>query len=642
LVPKLHFFIGKGGVGKTTVSAAYAVESALRHPRQSILLLSTDPAHSLSDVLEHSSGDKPARVKLPKSAKLYVWQVNAEKQFRQFLNPNKEQILSILERGSIFSREDIEPLLDTTLPGMAEISALLAVDEALRSEKYHHIVVDTAPFGHTLRLFELPEHFLRFLDFLELAASRDRVLAAHFGGGIESPANRILDDWRKLVVGIQKAIASDAELVLVTTAEKFALNESLRCAVALRSQSPSLKISSVVLNRAVRRSAACRICRKRRESTRTARALLTREFPGRHLYVGEDPGTPILGTANLRLFGEHVFSEKRLLLKTPPPRNPPLQFSRTEWPTLETPLALVLGKGGVGKTTVSAALGFRTRTHSRSPVEICSVDPAPSLDDVFQANVDDQPKAVLGDPGFRASEMDSVAVFQQWAADIKDLIDQATSSDKSGIHVDFWFERQLFAQLLDSVPPGVDEVLAVFRIFDLLDGQGKRVVIDMAPTGHALDLLRTPDRILSWTRLLLKTLAAHRTLALARDAGVKVAELGHRVRELLSLLKSSKHTRIHTVMLAEYLPDRETERLMKDLGELNLPSRSIFVNRVLFPEDIGNCRRCTRARDWQLATLAKLRRRYRQADVCVIRNFPDEIAGKNALRLFTGELWHVR
>ena len=165
------------------------------------------------------------------------------KQFRQFLGANKGEILAILERGSIFSREDIEPLLDTTLPGMAEISALLAVDAALRSEKYHQIVVDTAPFGHTLRLFELPEHFLRFLDFLELAASRDRVLAAHFGGGIESPANPVLDDWRKLVVGIQKAIASDAELVLVTTAEKFALNESLRSAVALRSQSPALKIN---------------------------------------------------------------------------------------------------------------------------------------------------------------------------------------------------------------------------------------------------------------------------------------------------------------------------------------------------------------------------------------------------------------
>jgi arsenite/tail-anchored protein-transporting ATPase len=640
-VATLHFFIGKGGVGKTTVSAAYAVESALRNPRRSILLLSTDPAHSLSDVLEQSLGDKPARVPLPKSAKLHAWQVNAEKQFRQFLNANKKQILSILERGSIFSREDIEPLLDTTLPGMAEMSALLALDEALRRGKYHQIIVDTAPFGHTLRLFELPEHFLRFLDFLELAASRDRVLAAHFGGGSESPSNRILQDWRELVASIQEAFASHAELVLVTTAEKLALNESLRCAAVLRSHSPPLEINSVVLNRAILGLGACRICRLRREATRRARARLKEEFRGKRLYLGEDPGMPIVGTVSLRWFGEHVFSKKRLVLKSPAPESVPLHLSRAAWPTLQTPLALVLGKGGVGKTTISAALGFSTRTQSRSPVEICSVDPAPSLDDVFETNVNDDPKPVLGDPQFRASEMDAVALFQRWAADIKDMIDQATSSNQSGIHIDFWFERQWFRQLLDSVPPGVDEILAVFRILDLLAGESNRVVVDMAPTGHALELLRTPRRILAWTRLLLKTLAAHRTLALARDAGVKVAELGHRVRELLRLLRNSQYTRIHTVMLAEYLPDRETERLIRNLDKLELASPSIFVNRVLFREDIGNCRRCARARDWQFATLRKLRHRYRQPDLYLVRNFPNEITGKNGLRRFTGELWRV-
>jgi arsenite/tail-anchored protein-transporting ATPase len=369
---------------------------------------------------------------------------------------------------------------------------------------------------------------------------------------------------------------------------------------------------------------------------------LKREFWRRDVYVGEDPGSPILGGENLNVFGKHVFLGKSLPLKVLTPHSAPIRFSPTYWPTLQTPLAMVLGKGGVGKTTVSAGLGFCTRTRLHAPVEICSVDPAPSLDDVFETQVGDDPTPVLGDPEFRASEMDSVAIFRRWASDIKDLIDQATSFNQSGIQVDFWFERQLFAQLLESVPPGVDEVLAIFRIFDLLGGESKRVVVDMAPTGHALDLLRTPERILSWTRLLLKTLAAHRTLALARDAGVKVAELAHRVRELLSLLKNSKLTRIHTVMLAEYLPDRETERLMKGLAGLELASKCIFVNRVLFREDIGNCRRCTHARQWQLATLAELRRKYRGADVYVVRNFPNEIAGKNGLRGFTGELWRVR
>jgi anion-transporting ArsA/GET3 family ATPase len=95
-------------------------------------------------------------------------------------------------------------------------------------------------------------------------------------------------------------------------------------------------------------------------------------------------------------------------------------------------------------------------------------------------------------------------------------------------------------------------------------------------------------------------------------------------------------------MLAEYLPDRETERLMEHLRKLNLSSGALFVNRVLFSEDIGQCRRCNQARAWQFATLAKLRRRYRSAELYVVRNFPYEIAGKTALRSFTGELWRVQ
>ncbi|MBV8050335.1 MAG: ArsA family ATPase, partial [Acidobacteriaceae bacterium] len=271
----------------------------------------------------------------------------------------------------------------------------------------------------------------------------------------------------------------------------------------------------------------------------------------------------------------------------------------------------------------------------------CSVDPAPSLDDVFQTEVGDRPSAVLNDPNFRASEMDSVAAFRNWASHVKDLIDSHTASEASKIHVDLWFERQFFEQLLDSVPPGVDELLAVFRILDLLTEPRKRVLIDMAPTGHALELLKTPERILVWTRLLLKTLAAHRRLAVAQDAGVKVAELSHRVRALAKMLADCKAARVHTVMLAEFLPDRETERLLHELKVLNVSPGPIFVNRLLFAEDVRHCARCRRAREWQLSTLSRLRKRFRDMKIFVVRNFPAEIAGKRALRSLTSELWEL-
>jgi arsenite-transporting ATPase len=639
-VPKLALFVGKGGVGKTTVSAAYALHSVARHRKSSVLLLSTDPAHSLSDILGQGFGDQPQKVRLPRKGRLDVWQVNAEKQFREFLDRHKEKLLSILEAGSIFSRSDIEPLLDTTLPGMAEMAALLAISDALASGKYDRIVVDTAPIGHTLRLFALPQYFSSFLDILDLAASRDRLLAQHFGGAVRPATNPLVEEWRDMVEAVSVALLSNAEIFLVTTPEKFSLNESRRSIRALRSLSPDLDLTAIVLNRAVLVSQRCRICRVKQAATRAARKFLRRHFAAKEIHIAEDAGAPVMGPG-LKAFGDHIFSGKRFTWKPTPPKSKEVRLLRAEWPILDRPLSMVLGKGGVGKTTISAGLGFNTRLGAAAAVDICSVDPAPSLDDIFQADISDLPRAVLGDAKLRASEMDAVAVFTAWAGRVRQMIDDATTAEVSKVHIDLWFERQLFSRLLESVPPGMDEILAVLRVLDLVRRRSSRVLIDMAPTGHALDLLRTPQRILVWTRLLLKSLAQHRTLALARDAGLKIAELGKGVRDLLEFLTNARHTRIYTVMLPETLPDRQTERLIAELSKLRLPAAAIFVNRVLFKNDVGNCGRCSRTRQWQLSTLANLSARYSPIPLYVVRDFACEIAGRRALRAFVGELWRL-
>ncbi|HEV2716853.1 MAG TPA: ArsA-related P-loop ATPase, partial [Terriglobales bacterium] len=128
---RLSLFVGKGGVGKTTLAASFSVHSALRNGRRPVLLISTDPAHSLSDILQQRLRAAPKPVPLPGGARLHAWQVDADKKFHDFLSRNKETLLAILESGSLFSREDIEPLLDTSVPGMAEMAGLLALEEAL-------------------------------------------------------------------------------------------------------------------------------------------------------------------------------------------------------------------------------------------------------------------------------------------------------------------------------------------------------------------------------------------------------------------------------------------------------------------------------------------------------------------------------
>jgi arsenite-transporting ATPase len=641
-VHTLSFFVGKGGVGKTTVSASYAVRMARQHPGQRVLLLSTDPAHSLSDILQVPLRDEPRKVPLPGASDLRAWQIDAETLFAEFLAEHRQSILQVLDAGSIFSRDDIEPLLNTTLPGMAEVSALLAIHRALDSGEYFHIVVDTAPFGHTLRLFGLPQHFLRFLNFLELAASRDRVLAAHFGG----TANRrtefsFIELWKKIVRDVENALIENAKLFLVTTPEKFSLNESVRCADELRTYSPPLEMAEIVLNRCVLQTHDCGSCQNRLRATKAARRFLNKHFPLQRLHLGEDPGLPLVGITALTKFGDHVFAGRELKLPSAGAKLRPVRLEKVKWPALDVPLTFVLGKGGVGKTTISAALGFTTRKRKGHAVQICSVDPAPSLDDIFQKAIGDDPVPVLGDANFLASEMDSAVIFARWVRDLKADIESSTGADVSGIHIDLSFERQILSALLEIVPPGVDEVLAIFRILDLLVDRSQVVAIDMAPTGHALELLRMPERILAWTRPLLKTLATHRTLAAARDAAVKIAGLGQRVRELTGLLKDSKSTQIHVVLLPELLPDHETERMISSLRTLHLTPKSMFLNRVIFAKDVVRCQRCRRSFQSQQKMITAIKKKFADVEMYVVHEFSTEIAGKTALGRFTGELWQL-
>ena len=636
-VARFTFFIGKGGVGKTTVSSAYALHRAATRRRGRLLLLSTDPAHSLADVLQVSVGDSPKRLR--SAGRLWARQLDADRQIKRFLAAERSDVLALLSKGSLFSGDELEPLLDTSLPGMAEVAALLAVHELLDGN-FGEVVVDTAPMGHAIRLFQMPEHFARFVDVLETAASRDVVLAQHFGGRVQrEPA---LDRWARTVERVQQALSSQgSKLVLVTTPEPFSLNEAARSAPLFENDGVQQGIAEIVLNRAVEAEARCAHCRRQAVQTAAARKFLRHVFPSATLLTGEDPGCPILGSAALRVFGAHVFAKRKLpgTVRKKPAKAGRIQLEAAEWPILATPLTLTLGKGGVGKTTVSAAMAYRHRKVKRDAVTVCSIDPAPSLDDVFATRVGDQPRPVLRDSKLLAAEMDAMAQFRQWTDEMRARLTEAMSGDERGVHVDLSLDRRFLLALLDVVPPGVDEIFAIFRVLELLEGGG-RVVIDMAPTGHALELLQTPERLLAWTRLLLKTLAAHRSLPIARDLAVEIATLSQNVRELASILRDRKRSSVVVVTLAEPLPNHETRRLWQALKRLRVPLGAIIVNRVL--TDVPQqCSRCSLTAQWQAASLGEMRRRMRDAELLVSREFPAPIAGAKALLGFTRELWRV-
>jgi arsenite-transporting ATPase len=380
--------------------------------------------------------------------------------------------------------------------------------------------------------------------------------------------------------------------------------------------------------------------------------------------IAEDIGAPIAGAEALLSFGRHVFEGAKVDSRPPFQKQSgwgtQIKFTEAKWPVLDTPLSLTIGKGGVGKTTISAALSYVTRRdHPETPLTICSTDPAPSLDDVFRQKIGDRPMSVLGDAGFRAAEMDAAADFRRWTAKVKDKLTDAFGGTSGSVHIDLSFEREVITALLDMVPPGMDELVATFRIVDLLrekdqrraadNPEQARVVIDMAPTGHALELLRMPERIQLWTRLILRALAPHRSLAMAQEAAVEIATIGQQVRELAKTLHDPRRCRVYVVMLPEPLPDRETARLVEDLKDLGVALGPVFVNRVLKTPGSANttltrrtqrCRRCETAARFQMATLARLKREH-FGTLLAVPEHPAPIAGAAGLKRLTRELWRI-
>ena len=243
---RFTFFIGKGGVGKTTVSSAYALHRA--PPSRRVRRFCSSPPIRLTrsrDILQTQ-----ARRILPRRLATKGRLCGSPARSRppdQEASSARERadLLTLLNKGSLFTRDELEPLLDTSLPGMAEVAALLAIHELLASD-FDEIVVDTAPMGHAIRLFQMPEHFARFLDVLETAASRDVVLAQHFGGHVKrEPA---LDRWTRIVEDVEQALSvEESKLVLVTTPEPFSLNEAARSASSFQTGGAQNRIAEIVL-----------------------------------------------------------------------------------------------------------------------------------------------------------------------------------------------------------------------------------------------------------------------------------------------------------------------------------------------------------------------------------------------------------
>ncbi len=524
------FFTGKGGVGKTSVACASAL--ALAEQGRRVLLVSTDPASNLDEMLGAALAEQPAPI--PGAPGLSAMNIDpdaAAEDYRIRVLGQMPATATDTERSTV--REQLSGACTTEIAAFDEFVGLLSGE----TSHWDHIVFDTAPTGHTIRLLSLPKAWTGFLEANEHGAS---CLGPHSGLKMQEARFRAALD----VLGE----AGKTTILLVTRPDRAALAEAARTSTELRAldfANQRLVINGVFTASLPGDTVAASVERQ----GQAALAAMPDALTG--LPRDEIPLRPfdMVGLAPLRAFFSGVESR--------PPASPPAPTDASgQLPNLSHLIAelhqagrgliMVMGKGGVGKTTVAAALaiGLVRLGHS---VHLSTTDPAAHL-----------AMTVAGDlPGLLVDRIDPKAETERYVERI--MTRRGADLDEAG--------RALLREDLRS--PCTEEV-AVFHAFSrtVAEARSAFVVLDTAPTGHTLLLMDA-------------TGAYHRQMMhdLLPQAGKPQAS-GRMITPLMRL-QDAEYTRVLLVALPETTPVSEAASLQEDLRRSGIEPYAWIINRSL-------------------------------------------------------------
>ena len=622
-MPRLRFFAGKGGVGKTTCAAAYAVARARAGDRT--LLISTDPAPSVGDALRQPLSSSPRTVTGTRS-RLQAVEVDAAGVLERWLTPRRATFETIVLRGSWLDEDDVKALLRQSLPGIDEIAALMEIGRFARATRYDSLVVDTAPTGHTLRMLAMPHLLETLAAVFDQMQDKHRALVAALRGSWtpEEPDAQISELDSE--AGYLSALLRDPEqtaMSWVTLPEPMALAETVDGLDELRRL--EIHVDTLVINRMTpppdRR---CRWCGTRRRLER----LAIRPFLGRvartirvtavHARASEPRGpAALLGVAR----------EMERPARSPSVR-PRAVAAVTGKPALigqpvalmdsGTSLLIFGGKGGVGKTTCAAAAAIEiAATHPERPVLVLSTDPAHSLGDAFGVALGNDARAVQGAPAnLRARELDAAAGFEAIKTRYRDAIDGLFTRFGRDSAISVGGDRRALQNLMELAPPGLDELMAIVEVSDALTAASGQplLVVDTAPTGHALRLLEMPALVHDWVKALMGILLKYQAVSPVGDLGALLLQMSQGLGRLRALLVDPSRAAFVVVTRPAALPMAETERLVGRIQRLEIPIAAVLVNAI----GAGTCGHCTITRRQQQRTLAALQRSPRFAGLALL------------------------
>lgn len=522
------FFTGKGGVGKTSLACATAL--ALADQGRHVLLVSTDPASNLDEVLGQKLTAAPTPIPgVPGLCALNIDPEEAARAYREMaVGPYRGKLPAAALRSM---EEQLSGACTMEIAAFDEFSRLLGNPKA--AEAFDHVIFDTAPTGHTLRLLTLPKAWTGFLN------------ANTSGTSCLGPLSG-LTKQRGMYEATLAALADRTRttLILVSRAQKSTLKEAQRTSEELGRL--GLSNQQLILNG---------LFRAQDPKDRLALAMERRDQAALAEFSDWLAGMQV---AHVPLQAQNVVGIERLrnLLRTPdgstdtPGATEPATARGIHAQTLselvdELALAghgviMTMGKGGVGKTTLAAAIAGQLARRG-FPVHLSTTDPAAHVQAVAATNL----------PCLRVSRIDPAAETRAYTSEV--LATAGKDLDADG--------RALLEEDLRS--PCTEEI-AVFRAFarTVAEGVTGFVVLDTAPTGHTLLLLDATE-------------AYHREVL--RHA----SDMPEEVCELLPRLRNKEFTRILIVTLPEATPVHEAAFLQEDLRRAGIEPYAWVINQTL-------------------------------------------------------------
>lgn len=535
------FFTGKGGVGKTSLSCATALKLAEAGKR--VLLVSTDPASNLDEVLETKLTNQPKAIAgAPGLDALNINPVDAAAAYRERLIGPMRGLLPETALRSM--EEQLSGSCTVEIAAFDEFSGFIGNPETAKG--YDHVIFDTAPTGHTLRLMSLAKAWDQFLDNNTSGTSCLGPLA-----GLEK--QRVIYEATVNVL----ADASATTLVLVSRPQGAALREAERTSKELRAI--GVGNQCLVINGTFETICPVDPTSQAMQQRGLSALVEAAEFiSSMNSFVVPLRPINILGIDGLRMLLSHEVQGQCIKPDQDGWTAPAMESLEDLVASIEqqgSGVIMTMGKGGVGKTTVAAAIAVMLARRGHS-VHLSTTDPAAHVAQTLHGKVE----------GLTLSKIDPAAETAAYQGEV--MLAQGATMDEAG--------RALLEEDLRS--PCTEEI-AVFRAFAREVGKGANrfVVLDTAPTGHTLLLLDASE-------------AYQRELE--RQARSTQPE---EVLKLLERLRDPKFTRILLVTLPEATPVHEAAALQEDLRRARIEPFAWVINQSLL--NSGSCDQLLQCRE---------------------------------------------